>query len=421
MYSDTLKEMTKAQLLEEAAKYDNIEKIVSKDSKDDIIMKILIARANGPSTYEQLASANVVTPGSTMEMRDLDVIGTRGPVDEMDLLTVQEKDYRTLLENYQRQNTPLVATLTSYIKTEKEINGSNVFIQAIFGESQKQILIPLSEYKLEVRSVVTKLLKSEKANSVNSKANKNIRFDQMTDQEIRSYLNKRPLSKLNFMVVEIDDDPSGYVVASRVEAAKKDQLMWNKRVSVSSDGSGMWLLRDGKKIQAEIVSVESYGVYVEIFGYEFFVPKAELTYRGRANTKQLYSPGQKILLKLKNVTRDAKGDFQTAALSAIDLLKEDPAKEIVRGLSPKQTVYGHIIDMEFTQKSGYLYYVQYAGCVDICCVLDKRITIKPNVGDFVAVKIKDPNVELGKARGYILHIYPSFSQAPSESSPGGSW
>ena len=415
MYRDKLEAMTKKELLEESVKFLDNAGVKQSDTKDVMIEKLVLADLQKPGLTEAIktGAVKVVTSPYEDTVIDRKIIGTEEAVSEEELLTPYEKAERQLVENYERSQVPLKATLSSYMTLAGDDGKLMFVIQASYGPTFRQILVPFEEYKLDVRSVVVKKAASENAQRTNEKACRNVKAEDMNENEIRTYINKRFLSHLHFVVTELDEEEGGYVIGSRVKAAKYRQREWYKRVKIG-DNAGDWYLRDGKIVRAEIVAVETYGIYVEVFGYEFFVPKVELEFVQRVDCKAIYRPGQRINLLLKNVKRDEKGNFVSAALSAVDLVEgETPAQRLAASLdtSGNQVVFGSVVDIEYTRKQGYRYYVMYGNALQIACRRDSKLRININVGDTVAVKIDDVQLETGQARGFIQHVYPSFDDA----------
>ncbi len=409
MYRAKLEKMKKKQLLEEADKFPGRADVKDSDTIPVIIDKLVLADISKPSKIEQYKTAKTEVSGFTKQYGDDYELSTVGLISEEELLSPEERAERELRDNYARpDSSPLKAVITGYEKMLADEGEAFFVIHASYGEAQREILVPFEEYVLEVRSEVVKRLASENANRANDNACETVDPKKMSDREIRTYIEKRAGTHFNFTVTDVDEDEGGYILGSRVKAAEKDKIMWQRVVGIGAH-KGEYLIREGRTITCEIMAVLPYGIYVDIYGYEFFVPKCELEYIQRINLTGKYRPGQYIKLLIKSITRDEKGHFLKAALSKIDLnTGKTPQQDAAEKLRKNQIVFGTVIDREMDLKGKVRYYVLYRGCLQIACYLDDRLSINVKIGDEVKIKISESIPETGQARGYIQHVTPNF-------------
>lgn len=227
--------------------------------------------------------------------------------------------------------------------------------------------------------------------------------DEMDLKTQRRFVEKRYFSEIDFTVDDMEDSDFGIVVGNRTLAAERKQQNWNKKIK-NEKGEEVFLLHKDAIVEARIISVVPYGIFVEVFGYEFYIPRIELSYKQRFIPSTAFKNGERIMLKLTDIVRDEKTEeFQSASFSYKATFK-DPSAEIVKHLPDNWS--GEVVDKTYDPEIGYRFYVVFNEYVDACCEVSKAVACRPSVGDIVSYKITDSIAKDGRGqiRGVITHI-----------------
>ncbi len=397
-YSEKLNQMKVLELREECQKYPEIE-LSMKDTKEVLIEKILTAyygqKSKEPKEY---VNAQVDSKPGLVFKTDAP-IGLDGPMREEDFLTPDKLATKELLKSKDKNvRKILTAQLYSFEVLPDGYGNSKVYFVGQLKDSYRQILVPFEEYRLEVIDCMQDIPQAQ-----NKAAKKN--KEKLSVDEIRKYFTRRSRTSFDFIVNNFDEsDDFASVLASRKDAALVSQKKFWNLLARYEDGTEDYWIRPGRKMEARIMEVESYGIVVEAYGLEFFIPKHELTYVMRENIKNKFFSGQKIQLIVKEIKRDELGNIEGLHFSHRDLLPNP--KHVVERMYENLEVNGYVVDQRYDEKWGYQCYVACNG-IEIMAKVDSHNDLLPSVGDYVTVKIKKIKPETGQVRGYILHVYNS--------------
>ena len=396
MYSDDLKTMQKPQLIDEARQF-GIE-VGPKDTKARLIEKIEKAyymTEEGKKELKELVPAPVPREDTRQKVhfRANDPIGIDSVIKSED---IDNEILRTTHDLQASVDSSIKQILTAQIRGTQLVNLNKLdengvpiqAVAAIANFNNRIITIPLKYYFLPHR---TKGRCSEYS------------VDEMDLKTQRRFIEKRFFSEIDFTVDDMEDSDFGIVVGNRVLAAERKQKNWNKKVK-NEKGEEVFLLRKDAVVEARIISVVPYGIFIEVFGYEFYVPRNELSYKQRFIPSTTFKNGERIMLKLTDVQRDEKTEeFQSASFS-FKATFNDPSPEIVKHLPDSWS--GEVVDKTYDSKIGYRFYVVFNEYIDACCEVSKAVSCRPNVGDKVSYRITDSIVKDGRGqiRGVITHI-----------------
>ena len=396
MYSDDLKKMQKAQLIFEA-EHLGIE-VGPKESKAKIIEKIEKAyymTEEGKQELKELVPAPVPREDGRQRVhyRGNHPIGIDSVIKSED---IDNEIIRTKHDLQASGDSSIKQILTAQVRGTKIVslnkldeNGNPIqAVVVIANYNNRLITIPLQYYFVPHR---TKGRCSEYS------------IEEMDLVSQRRFVEKRYYSEFDFTVDDMEDSDFGIVVGNRALAAERKQRNWNKKIK-TEQGKEEFMMKKDALVEARIISVVPYGIFVEVFGYEFYLPRVELSYKQRFVPSTAFKNGERIMLKLTDVVRDENSqEFQSASFS-YKATFSDPSPEIVKHLPDNWS--GEVIDKTYDPEIGYRFYVVFNEYVDACCEVSKAVSCRPSVGDIVSYRITDSIVKDGRGqiRGVITHI-----------------
>lgn len=176
-------------------------------------------------------------------------------------------------------------------------------------------------------------------------------------------------------------------VASRLEAmrAKRSQYY-----STGRDG-----VREGSCAEARVVSVIRAGIFIDLFGIEAFIPLSELSYQRMMDAATVFQPGQRILVRVLEVTRKRPGEVDVTA--SVKQAGENPYEKALRKYSVGNRYVGTV---SLVNTTGV--FVALDGGIDCLCNYPKRG--RPPRGARATVKILGINQKTNRIWGAITHI-----------------
>lgn len=232
------------------------------------------------------------------------------------------------------------------------------------------------------------------------------------DDAIKKYINGRRNSVVDFVIKYMDQEDldGGWVIGSRSEAMEfyRNKYWFGKTYDKDSNGNNLDFIREGKEVEARVVTVLRTGILVEIFGLEVFIPNKDLFHSHVADTTKEFKTGQKISVKVLSV--DRKGSKISCRLSHKDT-KEDPTAMYLRQYGVADRVSGRVTHIEFVKdpsdvlKTKTIIFVNVEGKFDIYCRMRAGVKHLPIKGQEVSVLLMGKSEDGTRAWGEITHIY----------------
>ena len=142
---------------------------------------------------------------------------------------------------------------------------------------------------------------------------------------LHQMITRRLGAEVDYIVKGVDPD-AHLAVASRLEAmrAKRAQYYGAGRESG-------FQIREGICAEARVVSVIRAGIFVDLFGLETFIPISELSYQRMMDASTAFQPGQRILVRVLEVTRKRPGEVEVTA--SVKQAGENPYDKAIRKFS----------------------------------------------------------------------------------------
>ena len=206
---------------------------------------------------------------------------------------------------------------------------------------------------------------------------------------LHQMITRRLGAEVDYIVKGVDPD-AHLAVASRLEAmrAKRAQYYGAGRESG-------FQIREGICAEARVVSVIRAGIFVDLFGLETFIPISELSYQRMMDASTAFQPGQRILVRILEVTRKRPGEVEVTA--SVKQAGENPYDKAIRKFSVGNRYVGTV---SLVNTTGV--FVALDGGIDCLCNYPKRG--RPPRGARATVKILGINQNTNRIWGAITHI-----------------
>lgn len=190
-------------------------------------------------------------------------------------------------------------------------------------------------------------------------------------EPVRALVGKR----LRLRVLEVDPKRDRLILS---EKAATQQLRRERKAE------GAAKLREGDILEGSVVSVTSYGIFVDVGVADGLVHRSEITWEKGIEPTSLFSVGQPVRVMVVGIDRER----QRISLS-IKRLADDPWETFVTAIQPGQTVEATV-----TRVMPYGAFAKVAdgveGLVHVSELAEQRVTDPTEVvriGDVLAVKI----------------------------------
>lgn len=207
---------------------------------------------------------------------------------------------------------------------------------------------------------------------------------------MRYMISKRLGAEIEFVVLGIDQE-AGLAVGSRKEAMKRRR----KQFYFGLDKDGNNLLYEDAIAEARVMSAIRAGIFVEVFGVEAYIPASELSYQRILDCTKIYTPGQRVLVKLLSLDKNNVNDIQV--ILSVKQCRKDPYESLT-------TIYSigncYIGTVSMVDVNGV--FVALDGGVDCRCPHPPRGV--PVVGSRATVRLYRVDTELKRLSGDIIHV-----------------
>lgn len=215
-------------------------------------------------------------------------------------------------------------------------------------------------------------------------------FRDMDPNDVMRYMfGKRLGAEVDFIVLGIDQGAE-LAIGSRKEAMK----LRRRQFYYGVDREGNNLLYEGAIAEARIMSAIRSGIFVELFGVESYIPAIELSYQRILDCTKVFTPGQRILVKILSLDKSNASDIKIK-LSAKQT-KRNPYDSLT-------TMYvignSYIGTVSIVDVNGV--FVALDGGVDCYCPHPPRGV--PVVGSRATVRLYKIDTELKRLSGDIIH------------------
>ncbi|MFT3951737.1 MAG: S1 RNA-binding domain-containing protein [Oscillospiraceae bacterium] len=212
-----------------------------------------------------------------------------------------------------------------------------------------------------------------------------------SESDVMHYmLTKRLGAEVDYIVRGINPK-AGIAAASRLEAMRAKR----KRYYYGTDRDGNNLIYSGVSAEARVISVIRAGIFVDLFGLEIYIPLRELSYQRWMDASGYFQPGQRILVKVLDVTRIDRNHIRATA--SVKQAGENPYEKALRRYSVGSRYVGTV---SMVDANGV--FVALDSGIDCLCSYPKRG--RPPRGACVTVRILGINKETNRIWGAITHI-----------------
>lgn len=290
--------------------------------------------------------------------------------------------YNELVES--RTKRKVLQGVIEQCKPNENASDSKMRVMAVVNYRGWKILIPIGLMGLD-------LSKAEDLNQV--------KRESLYKRYIISMLG----STIKFIVHPSQDSiDSGLrlAVCSRESAMKAEQEVYYLRVHKASNKSKMErAFRDETIVKGRVVSTNTSGCFVEVYGKQVQVPKREMSWRFVANVTDVVHNGDIVDLKITHLAVNHEtGEIDLAV--SMKAAQENTVKNNMKFYTEGSTVLGVVSGLS----NGYWIQVgDINNGIDIYC---KKINCSelPQVGDLVAVTIFSMNQDTGLIFGSVENI-----------------
>ncbi len=124
-------------------------------------------------------------------------------------------------------------------------------------------------------------------------------------------------AEVDYVIVEIDIE-NRIAVGNHLEAARRKQ----KAFFIDPGPDGQPLVKKGMIVEARVITVRRFGIFVDIFGCESFIPIKELSYSRIADAGDLFSAGEIIQVRILEI--EPAADSQVKVTASVKEAIPDP-------------------------------------------------------------------------------------------------
>lgn len=205
----------------------------------------------------------------------------------------------------------------------------------------------------------------------------------------RFMLTKRLGAEIDYVIDKVDDE-ANVAVGNRLKAmsAKRKQFYFQ------TDKYGNNILYPDRVAEARVVATIISGIFVEVFGVETFIPTSELSYQRIYNPEEIYTVGERVLVRIKEI--DRHDDFTVDVTVSIKQAEEDPYQKAVGKLQVGSQYVGKV---SMIDTNGV--FVKLPCGVDCLCAFPPRG--RPVINTQVTVVIEGINLPRRRIWGKITH------------------
>lgn len=162
------------------------------------------------------------------------------------------------------------------------------------------------------------------------------RYTDMSESESYAYaLSGRLGSEVSYVIHDINPAEK-YAAGDHQKAAEINR----RRFYLRNDSTGHPPVREGRIVEAKVLSARRYGVILDILGFEKRVPVTSLSYTRLEHSGQEFHPGDSVEVKVMSVTIE-NGDVKDVEVSAREI-KSNPYRKAVESIVPRCSYTGTV-------------------------------------------------------------------------------
>ena len=212
----------------------------------------------------------------------------------------------------------------------------------------------------------------------------------------KNVMNRRINSQVDF-IATYADEKNGYAIGSHIWAmSRRSANYYSER---RRDGRPD--ITSGMVVRGSVVQTNSYGIYVDLFGAETFIPNTELSWHQIADARDLYDVGSEVDVRILSIKQtmlyDAvrRKDYRVAKVSAsVKQLTEDPNKVYFHDIEIGDSGLGVV-----TQVTEFGIFAIFKNKVQVKCGLyNGGKGTQPMVGDELRVEITKKGIDKENGR-----------------------
>lgn len=333
------------------------EKALNQSSKSVAEGKVYNDTIKGIETMSKQEKRKIYSDGGIIPIKDELQIKSEGEK--------REQDYMNLVSAYRQQT-----YLTGKISSVSTLSGMPAAV------------VKYGSFNVYIPGAV--LLSDAELNDIE-------KADTPKEKELRTrrYLNQRIRSEIDFIVKGIDEENKKAVADRRAAMSLIYQSWYTTKENANSD----YVLREGRKVEARIVSASRSVLVIEIWGREYRLRSKDISYVRIPDISKEYPVGKTVAAVFTKLERqrNEKGDIIIKAAVSIKDADSDPRKEYFDMYNIGDVTTGTVTGL--TEDGIYVRIEGTEGKHDIMCayskdkIISRRSLDLPYVGQDVLCKV----------------------------------
>lgn len=232
-------------------------------------------------------------------------------------------------------------------------------------------------------------------------------WESMTPEETLKAMQNRIGSEVDFVIKNVDTGTGSAVyLGDRITAMKKkrEKFWYGKK---RGRDSHMYRINEGDVVEARVVAVSTNYVTVEAFGAETYIHLTELAYEYLSDARTRFSVGDRVNVKVMAVEREPLSEneenFPIRFAASVKATMRDPREVHYGEYAPNQTCLGTVTKY-VPGGTAPRFFVNVAGEIDVLCWMKEGVTMLPEEGDTVSIKLARMYDESKRFTGTITHV-----------------
>lgn len=212
----------------------------------------------------------------------------------------------------------------------------------------------------------------------------------------KNVMNRRINAPVDFIANYINEK-DGYATGSHIWAMSRRSLQYY--ATPRRDGKPD--ITSGMIVRGTVVQVNSYGIYVDLFGAETFIPNTELSWNQISDVREYYDVGSEIDVRILSIKQKMLYDgirnkeYRVAKVTAsVKQITEDPNKVYFDEIEIGDSGLG-----EVTQVTEFGIFALFKNKVQVKCGLyDGGNGTQPLIGDELRIEITKKGIDKESGR-----------------------
>ena len=130
-------------------------------------------------------------------------------------------------------------------------------------------------------------------------------------------------SEIDYVVEEIDVE-NRIAVGNHLEACRRKQ----KAYYFDTRFDGRPMVNEGMIVEARVISVRRYGIFIDVFGCESFIPNQHLSYARIPDAREYYSNGDIVQVRVTKIEKISSSEVKVTA--SVKATYPDPRLEAMK-------------------------------------------------------------------------------------------